>query len=651
MLQSRVPWLDTAGYEVQHELALIGYAGGNAGYFAILFVPRAGWIASISPEGYSANPLMKFKRNDRVGLNAETADDLIDWAERRARFLPLLEPGYGRSNAIVRARAPLVTDGGKMLGWLQIEFPRAQWISAQIEPRLQAYVIVIFGFVLAGMVAVQRVQTQERQAARAAAAAAAQADRLKTAFLAKVSHELRTPIQSVLGYGDLLRQSVRDPAQRRQVAALREHGDLMLRLVNDLLDLSAIQAGAFRLVPRPTALVDLVQQTVESLRPRADAKGLALSIAVDAGVPPWAAVDRERVRQVVLNLVGNAIKFTDHGRVDVAMTTGVHADDVVLEVRDTGPGIPPEGLAKLFQPFERLDGTVEKEGTGLGLALTAGICRGMGGDVVAASGVDAGATFRAWFRAPRCAVPPNLVHSSGALPPLAGRHVLVVDDNALVRELFVTTLREAGAQCAAAEDGEQALAAVEREPFDALVLDLSMPRLNGLEVARRLRAEHRTMRIIGVSAHAGEQEKEEALAAGMDAFLVKPLNLDALRAAIVAQPAGAPAPEDSAARLIELLKRQFRHSAAEEGAALAAAIMAQDFDAAYTRAHHLMNSAAVIRDDRLFEACVTAEQAARKGDAAALQAAWPACAIALAPWSAPVDADALGQIYSSAQQP
>jgi signal transduction histidine kinase/CheY-like chemotaxis protein len=532
-----------------------------------------------------------------------------------------------------------------MLGWLMIEFPRDQWFSAQLEPRAQAYAIVAFGFVLAAMVAMQRVRTQEREAARAAATAATQADRVKTAFLAKVSHELRTPIQSVLGYGELLRGSVKDTVDRRWLSALREHGELMLRLVNDLLDLSAINAGAFRLVPKPTALVELTEQTVESLRPRAEAKGLALSVTVASRVPLWAELDRERVRQIILNLVGNAVKFTDRGRVDVALEAGPGSEDVVLIVRDTGPGIPAADLGRLFQPFERLNGTIEKEGSGLGLALTAGICRSMGGEVSAESAAGAGATFRAWFRAPVCAAPPSLSRSSsGALPRLAGRRVLVADDNALVRELFVGTLQEAGATCFIAEDGEQALAVTAAETVDTIVLDLSMPRLDGLQVARRLRADHRTARIIGVSAHAGEREKEEAFAAGMDDFLVKPVSLEALVAAVLAQPESPNAPlADSAAQLMERLKAQFRRQAPLEGAGLAAAIGAGDFTAAYVKAHHLMNSAAVIRDNPLFDACVRVEQAARTNDPVELAAAWKQCEAALEPWTTPPAALDLGK--------
>lgn len=622
------------GRKVQHELAVVEVANDEPGFYAIFETLRAGWIVSISSERYAKNQ----RTRKLVGLQKVALEDWRDWSERRARFLPVLREGVTRASNRVYVRAPVVTDGGEMLGWLAVEFPRSRWVAAQIVPRFQAFLIVGLGLSLAGLIAVQRVQHRAHESARAAAAAAAQADGLKTAFLAKVSHELRTPIQSVLGYGELLRGAVHDPVARRRLAALREHGELMLRLVNDLLDLSAIHAGAFRLVPRPTALGDLISQTIESLRPGAEAKGLALAVTVAPEIPPWTQVDRERVRQVILNLVGNAIKFTERGRVDVGLETGARPDEIRFVVRDTGPGIPVAELGKLFQPFGRLVGTSAKEGTGLGLALTAGICRGMHGDVSAESATGGGATFRAWFRAPACAAPPNLSQSSGALPILAGRHVLVADDNALVRELFVSSLEEAGAQCAAARDGEEALAAVERATFDVIVLDLSMPRLDGIEVARRLRAGNRPMRIIGVSAHAGEREKEEALAAGMDAFLVKPLSLSALLSAIVPSWGESRPAADATAELFKRLREQFHRQAASEGAALAAAIQAGDFPAAHARAHHLMNSAAAVKDNVLFDASVQVETAARCRDAEELRKAWLLCAAALEPWKKPAGA-------------
>lgn len=648
--QARVPRLATAaGVELQQQLALIGSAGGNQAFFAFLQTPRAGWIVGVTPQGYSKNPRNRNRTSDRVSLLPETADDLLDWADKRARFLPPLLEWAGRANGVVFARAPLLTKENRILGWLSVEFPRAQWVAAQVQSRLQAFAVVGLGVGLAALAALQRLRTREREVARAAVAAAAQTDQMKTAFLAKVSHELRTPIQSVLGYGELLQGIVHDPAARRYLTAQREHGELMRRLVNDLLDISAIQAGAFRLMARPTGIVALVQQTVESLRPGAQAKGLKLAFAVESILPEWVEVDAERVRQVLINLVGNAIKFTDRGGVDVVVQAGPAAEMITVVVRDTGPGIPTAELSRLFQAFGRLEGTADKEGTGLGLALTAGLCRGMGGDVSVASLPGLGATFWAWFRAPVCSASPLIApveKQDGA--PLAGWRVLIADDNALVRELFTACLEDAGAVCVAVNEGIAAMAS-DLGPLDAAVLDLAMPGCDGLGVARHLRtARGPALRIVGVSAHAGHREREAALAAGMDTFLTKPVELDKLLAAL----APAPTRANQRERENELrarLREQFRRVATQDGAALAAAIAQLDYEAAERRAHGLMNSAAVVGDERLFEICARAQAAARANDAEALVKAGAECHRALLPWCSPASPTAPDLL--PAQQP
>lgn len=633
LLRAQVPHLAATGYEVQHQLALIGLAGGQPDLFAWIQTPRSGWIARISPEGYTNNPQKKKERSAKVGLSPETAEDLLDWTDAAGRFLPVLLDWTGRANGRLLARAPLFASERRMVGWLVLEFDRTQWVLAQVQPRLQAYVVVAFGFGLAGLVAVQRVRTREREIARAAAAASMQANDLKTAFLAKVSHELRTPIQSVLGYGELLQSSINDAVARSRLDALRLHGELMLRLVNDLLDLSAIQAGAFRLVKKRASLTQLVHQTVESLRVRAESKGLALSIVIGTSVPPYVDVDEERIRQVVLNLVGNAIKFTDAGQVHVTLETDDSSDVLTLTVRDTGPGIPIADMNRLFQPFSRLDQAAGKEGTGLGLALTAGLCRGMGGGVSAENG-EVGAVFRAWFCARRSETGFEQVErSSVKSPSFVGLRVLIADDNALVRELFLATLHEAGAKCAAVDDGAKALLAAERDRFDAIVLDLAMPRIDGLEVARRLRALRFTGQIVGVSAHAGAHEREEALAAGMNAFLVKPVRLAELLSALFPRIPIPPGIESKADALLRQLRDQFCLTARSEQAALAAAVEALDFKLMEAWAHHMTNSAAMIQDDRLFDVCAALEQIARAGDIERLPSAWRACETALRPWA------------------
>ena len=560
--------------------------------------------------------------------------DAEDWRLRRGGYL---RPFPATTGLATLARAPLLAADGRMLGWLVIQFPIPAWNASQAQARLLAFVIVALGLGLAILVSLQRQRVRERETARAEAVAALQADQLKTAFLAKVSHELRTPIQSILGYGELLRPAVSDAVSRGRLQALRQHTDLMLRLVNDLLDLSAIQAGQFRLKENAARLPELVRQTVESLRPRAEAKGLVYTCQIDDSVPEWARVDAERVRQIVLNLVTNAVKFTDRGRVGVRFTPGLRADEVRLMVSDTGPGIPPAERARLFQPFARLEATAAKEGTGLGLSLAAALCRSMGGGIVLETASAAGAAFTASFRAPACPSPAD--RPADHRQPgrrLQGWRVLVADDNALVRELFLAFLQEEGASCVAVADGAAALQEITPGRFDCVVLDLAMPRLDGIETARQLRAGGATgLRIVGVSAHANERDRLQALAAGIDVFLTKPVELDSLARALCPDGAAPVGPSQRHEELTARLRSQFRAEAAVQRAAVLAGLEEHDSPAVRSTAHYLRNSAIVVQADELAAACARLEQAAETADHPAMLAAWRECDGALARWMGP----------------
>lgn len=561
-----------------------------------------------------------------------TEADLESWNRKAEVFEgPISFNGAGHDFY----RLPLVSPAGGMLGWLEFAQARGSNDTAGIQKRMTPFVATGLGLVIAALFFVQQQNIREREAALRAAAVAAESARVKVDFLAKVSHELRTPLQSILGYGSRLAGEISTASGHAHLRALHQQSELMLRLVNDLIDLNAIEAGVFRFVPRPVGIAGLVQQTVESLQPRAHAKGLALQQRIDAAVPAWVATDAERVRQVVLNLVGNAIKFTDRGGVDVSLTVfqpPAGEAQLELSVRDTGPGIPLADVPRLFQPFSRLERTAVQEGTGLGLALVAAICRSAGGAVVANSDGRTGTQFTVRLPLIIAEAPPE--PPPAARTNLHGRRVLVTDDNPLVRELFAGYLTELGATCDQAADGEEALTLARARPYDALVLDLTMPRLGGLEVTRRLRGattgSH--VHIVGVSAHAADTDRDEALKAGMNAFLIKPVELTTLANAIVRQAAE----EMSGARRASLHARladKFRGEAASaQAAAIAGAIARSEWRGVKLHVHYLKSSAGVVRDDRLYRTCTVLEDAADGGDAVAIREAWAACAEALRPW-------------------
>ncbi len=622
-----VPAMTTpAALAVRQDLARLERANPDAPAVR-LYVARDGRLLILPSSAW------RTRAGTLAVLELDSPADWAEWSERQGYFQPPRPSPYGIGT---EARAPVIGDDGRLLAWVVMKFPVGLWAAQQAQARLLVFLIFVGGLGLGFTFARERLRTLEREHARSEASLAARSDQLKTAFLAKVSHELRTPIQSILGYGELIRAAVTDPVVRQRLEAQREHGELMLRLVNDLLDLSAIQAGAFRLVPKPTPLVDLMQQAAESLAAAARAKGLGFSFVAEAEVPRWAMVDRERLRQIALNLIANAIKFTARGRIEVALSNGSEPGTVVLSVHDTGPGIAPHEQTGLFQPFSRLESAAGTEGTGLGLSLAAALCRSMGGGITVQSAVGEGSCFEATVRIRPCRAPESAGPAAAPAVSLAGLSVIVADDNALVRELFTAWLTECGAACRPAPDGDTACALARTQPPDAAVVDLAMPRGDGLSTLRRLRAEFgAAVRLIAVSAHAGESGRASALDAGADLYLVKPVELARLAAAIRDTPATAFSPSSPRTELLARLDAQFRADACAQRQAVVTALREADFAALAARAHYLRNSALAVADTVLDETCAELERAAAAAQPAAIAAAWARCDRALEPWTRP----------------
>ena len=557
-----------------------------------------------------------------------TAQDRADWAARRNLFESSPVAEVGRPYF---CRAAITDNEGRMLGWL--EFSRQEFFQSLARKwRTGPLLVTALGLVLGAQWYLQRRGAREREAALRAAAVAAEASRLKTAFLAKVSHELRTPIQSLLGYSEMLRSRLGDdPKARAWLGALQQHGEIMTRLINDLLDLSAAESGGFRLTPKTIAPGELVRGIVASLEPRAAAKGLRLVGDLTSAVPAWVEADGGRLGQIVLNLTGNALKFTDAGEVRVtldAAPAGEGCVRLILTVQDTGPGIPPAEQAGLFQAFSRLERTAAKEGSGLGLALSATLCRAMNGSLAVESDGVHGARFCAECVVPVAAPPPPAALAAAPARPTVPRPVLVVDDNNLVRDLFVSFLRERGLPCMEAASGAEALAAARRDPPAVVVLDLSLPDADGVALMPELRAVAPAAVFIGVSAHAGAADRERALAAGMTAFFTKPVPLETLWSAVQAESGPAPAPA-AGYRVPAHLHALFHQELPMLRSELATALAAGDLARVRRRAHYLRNSALVVGALELLEACTALELAAQRQAAVAAAAAWQRCEAAI----------------------
>ncbi len=350
-----------------------------------------------------------------------------------------------------------------------------------------------------------------------------EAERAKSAFFANVGHELRTPMNGVLGMTDALLLHPLAGEQREMVEAIRSSGGLLLSLLDDLLDLSKLEAGRLVLEPQPVQLDRFLGQLKTLWVPLAERKRLSLQVELVQGVPSVVRLDPLRARQVLGNLISNALKFTEKGGVSVRVT--VQGDRLSFAVNDTGIGIAPDHLARLFERFVQADDARARkyQGAGLGLALSRQLAEHMQGSLLVESVTGAGSRFT-------LEVPLVLAELQTSAPdgeqglgrPL---HVLVVDDNSVNQLVARRLLDRSGCTVEVAPDGPSALEAVARSRFDVVLMDVHMPGLDGLEATRRIRASERGPRlpIIAVSASAASEDVEQCRRAGMDDFLAKPL--------------------------------------------------------------------------------------------------------------------------------
>lgn len=420
------------------------------------------------------------------------------------------------------------------------ELPQNLWFSLVLVHGMLHCVFTSFC-----LMALFRARGEQRALAAAAAAreAAEAANAAKSRFLARMSHELRTPLNGVLGMAQILatRNDLPGPA-REEVAVINRAGRHLLALVNDVLDLAQVEAGRLTLAREPVPLRGLLEGALELLRPEASGKSVALRLELQPGCPEAVLGDARRLRQVLLNLAGNAVKFTPPGGW-VRLSVRMAGEELRLEVLDTGPGIPAAQRVRLFRDFSRL-AALEAEGHGLGLAITDGLVQAMGGRIGVLPGPEGrGSLFWAELPLPPV-VPAGLPAQAAAqMPPLAAPlRILVVDDVPLNRMVAQTMLRQAGHSVAEAASGEAALAHLLAFPVDLVLLDLQMQGMDGLETARRIRAgEARRpgggrIAILGLSGTDAAEGSPDCLEAGMDGYLAKPLQREALMRALRALP-------------------------------------------------------------------------------------------------------------------
>jgi signal transduction histidine kinase/AmiR/NasT family two-component response regulator/HPt (histidine-containing phosphotransfer) domain-containing protein len=432
-----------------------------------------------------------------------------------------------------------------MLGQMEASEAALQAAQSELEQRVQIRTAEMQNEIYER----EKIQADLEHARDAAEAA----NRAKSQFLANMSHEIRTPLNAVLGFTDLLQMGGDDgdPAKRQEYLGLiHTSGEHLLGLINDILDLSKIESGKLEFERVPCSPQQVLADVVSVLRVRANEKGIALEYAWEGGVPQAVQTDPQRLRQLLVNLVGNAIKFTAEGSVRVIgrMVDGQHRMLLAFDVIDTGVGIPQEKFESIFDPFVQADNSVTRKfgGTGLGLAICRRIVQAMGGTLTVESEVGKGTTFTATVevgqseQAPLAAASESDIITAAqpkthpTIPQVLHGRVLVVEDGDTNRKLIDLILRRAGLEVVTAENGKLGVDSALAGRFDLILMDMQMPVMDGYTAARTLRDCGMELPIIALTAHAMSGDEQKCRAAGCSGFMTKPIHADLLLQTVTA---------------------------------------------------------------------------------------------------------------------
>ncbi|MFM9957103.1 MAG: response regulator [Phycisphaerales bacterium] len=476
--------------------------------------------------------------------------------------------------------------------------------------------------------------TREMTEARTSAEVANQA---KTRFLAGMSHEIRTPLNGIIGFADLLRRGADegDPQRRGEwIQIIHSSGTHLLSLLNNILDLSKAEADRVEINSAPCDVRRAVTESVLLLKSRADEQSVALNIEVHSGVAEAIRTDETRVRQIVMNLVSNAVKFTKVGgvKVSVRQEAGPQGPMLAIAVSDTGIGMTPEQLTRLFSPYQQADHRVASEygGTGLGLWISRELARRLGGDITVTSTRGVGSVFEVRIAAPALLpgeVPPvqaRNVHGSEGIEnskTMTGRTVLVVDDVEANRKVCRIFLERSGARVLLAENGKLAIETCRTKAVDLVLMDMQMPEVSGIDATKAIRAAGGCMPILALTAFSTADDREECLAAGMNDFLSKPIDPTALIEKSVNWlcptkhiEQGPRSSHDSIADEMELIARDWLDGLPERIQDARRALTARDGARLAQVGHALRGTGASVGYDDIGDAGGQLEHAAKLGD-------------------------------------